>query len=163
VQGALSTGVERIQAGSSIEVEPVYDASSGRIELRVHAELSDFQGDRGTGVPGRVTSALDTIVNLELGQSMVLAGLTARSERSDKTGLPGLSQIPILGALFGSHSHTEDETENVAIIVPSVVDTASMQSRERIAYALARYLDYSGDFEAAPLVPEAHPRRKGQP
>jgi hypothetical protein len=57
--------------------------------------------------------------------------------------------------LFGSHKRAESETENVAVIVPSVVDAASMQDRSRIADALRRYTDYSGDLDGEKFVPEA--------
>ncbi len=153
IQGALTSGVQKIPFGSVVEVEPVYDSKSGRIELRLHADISELESDRGTGIPGRVTAQLDTIVNLELGQSLVLAGLTAKSERSSKSGLPGLSQIPIFGVLFGSHSHTEDESENVVLIVPSVVDSVSMQDRARLTDALRRYTDYTGDLKEGSFVP----------
>jgi pilus assembly protein CpaC len=121
----------------------------------LHADISELESDRGTGIPGRVTAQLDTIVNLELGQSLVLAGLTAKSERSSKSGIPGLSQIPILGVLFGSHSHTEDESENVILIVPSVVDSVSMQDRARLSDALRHYTEYSGDLDEVDFVPSA--------
>lgn len=153
VQSALNTGVQKIQFGSVIEVLPNYDAKSGRIELQLHADISELQSDGGTGVPGRLTSALDTVVNLELGQSIILAGLTAKSERSSKTGLPGLSQLPLIGVLFGSHAHAEDETENVVLIVPSVVDAVSMQARERITEGLQQYEDYSGKISDVKFVP----------
>jgi pilus assembly protein CpaC len=155
IQNALSSGVLKVTFGSEIVVEPAYDAKSGRVELRLHADISELEGDRGTGVPGRTTATLDTVVNLELGQSLVLGGLTAKSERSSKTGLPVLSQIPIIGALFGSHGHAEDETENVVVIVPSVVDSISMQDRARIKAALEQYENYSGDIEDVSLVPAA--------
>ena len=154
VQTALNTGVQKIQFGSVIEVQPNYDAKSGRIELQLHADIAELQGEGPTGVPGRLTSALDTVVNLELGQSIILAGLTAKSERSSKTGLPGLSQIPLIGVLFGSHAHAEEETENVVLIVPSVVDAVSMQARERIAEGLRQYQEFSGKFSDLKLVPE---------
>ncbi|HVW25516.1 MAG TPA: pilus assembly protein N-terminal domain-containing protein [Polyangiaceae bacterium] len=165
IQSALSTGIQKIPFGSVIEVEPVYDSSSGRIELRLHADISELQADTGSGVPGRLTSSLDTVVNLELGQSLILAGLTARSERSSKTGVPGLSQLPIIGLLFGSHSHAEDESENVVVIVPSVVDAISMQDRERLNEALRRYSKFSGDMAEVDFVPAAttsKPRRAPQ-
>jgi len=153
VQSALNTGVQKIQFGSVIEVLPNYDAKSGRIELQLHADISELQSDSGTGVPGRLTSGLDTVVNLELGQSIILAGLTAKSERTSKSGLPGLSQIPLIGVLFGSHAHSEDETENVVLIVPSVVDAVSMQARERITEGLQQYEEFSGKFSDVKLVP----------
>lgn len=162
IQSALSSGVQKIIFGSEIVVEPVYDATSGRIELRLHADISELEGDRGTGIPGRTTATLDTVVNLELGQSLVLGGLSAKSERSSKTGIPVLSQIPILGALFGSHGHSEDETENVVLIVPSVVDAISMQDRARLRSALEQYKAYSGDIDEVSLVPPT-PARKPTP
>jgi pilus assembly protein CpaC len=155
IQSALTSGVQKIEFGSKIEVEPVYDSRSGRIELRLHADISELDSDRGTGIPGRITAGLDTIVNLELGQSLILGGLTARSERTSKSGFPGLSQIPIFGMLFGSHGHTEDESENVVLIVPTVVDAVSMQDRARLDDALRRYTEYSGDLDEVDLVPAA--------
>lgn len=153
IQSALSSGVQKISFGSQIEVEPVYDATSGRVELRLHADISELESDRGSGIPGRTTATLDTVVNLELGQSLVLGGLTAKSERSSKAGFPVLSQIPILGALFGTHGHSEDQTENVVLIVPSVVDAISMQDRARIKLALEQYADYAGDIDEVKLAP----------
>jgi pilus assembly protein CpaC len=155
VQSALTSGIHKIPFGSIIEVEPRYDSNTGRIELKLHADISELQSDRGSGVPGRTTSALDTIVNIDLGQSLILAGLTARSERTEHTGLPGLSQIPILGIFFGTHGHVEDDTENVVVIVPSVVDAVSMQDRERLSDALRRYQEFSGNLDDVKLVPEA--------
>ncbi len=153
IQNALSSGVIKISFGSEIVVEPAYDAKSGRVELRLHADISELENDRGTGVPGRTTATLDTVVNLELSQSLVLGGLTAKSERSSKSGLPVLSQIPIFGALFGSHANAEEETENVVVIVPSVVDSVSMQDRARIKAALEQYEAFSGDMDDVALVP----------
>ena len=155
IQGALSSSLQKIAYGSVIEVEPRYDATSGRIELRLHADISELDSDNGTGVPGRITSNLDTQVNLELGQSIILAGLTAKSERRSKSGLPLLSQIPVLGALFGSHSQTEDESENIVLIVPSVVDAISMQNKERVQAALESYADFQGDMDEVDYVPAA--------
>lgn len=161
IQSALTSGVQKITFGSVVEVAPLYDAQSGRIELRLHADISELESDRGTGIPGRMTAQLDTIVNLELGQSLLLAGLTAKSERSSKTGLPGLSQIPIFGVLFGSHNNAEEESENVVLIVPSVVDSVSMQDRARLGDALRRYTEFSGDLDEVDFVPA--PKLPGAP
>ncbi len=163
IQSALNTGIQKIPFGSTIEVEPRYDGKSGRIELRLHADLSELDGDNGTGIPGRTTAGLDTVVNLELGQSLVLGGLTARSERRSKTGLPFLSQIPILGVLFGSHQMQESESENLVVIVPSVVDAVSMQSRERVTKALEQYLEFTGDMDDVDLLPATPTPKGGRP
>jgi pilus assembly protein CpaC len=162
IQSALTTGIQKIPFGSQIEVEPQYDAKTGRVELHLHADISELDNDRGTGVPGRVTSNLDTVVNLELGQSLVLGGLSARSERRSRSGLPGLSQIPILGIFFGTNGQAEDETENVVVIVPSVVDAVSMQSKARLDEALKAFADYSGNLEKVKFVPAAPDKSNGK-
>lgn len=160
IQSALTSSLQKIPYGSNIDVEPHYDAKTGRIELRLHAEVSELDSDNGTGVPGRITADLDTQVNLELGQSLILAGLTARSERRSKTGLPVLSQIPILGVFFGSHARAESESENIVIIVPSVVDAVSMQDRERVNAALKSYTEFSGDMDEVVYIPPPNINKK---
>jgi pilus assembly protein CpaC len=151
IEGALSASVRAIEFGSEIRVLSRYDRESGRIELRIHADVSDLASDRGTGVPGRVTSTLDTVVNLELGQSLVLAGLSARTESSSRSGLPALSQIPILGPLFGSHASHAEGSENVIFIVPTVVESISSRARETIGSALRIFRAYDGDLDGARL------------
>lgn len=154
VQGSLATGIHKIEFGSTIGVEPRYDSDSGRLELNIHADVSDLTADQGSGTPGRVTSTLDTLVNLELGQSLMLAGLVAHSQNRGHSGLPVLSQIPIIGALFGTHTEQEQETEDVVFIVPSVLDAVSMDSRSRIRDALDAYDDYTGDLDKNHLLPK---------
>jgi pilus assembly protein CpaC len=160
VQGALTSSIHKIPYGSVIDVEPHYDAKTGRIELRLHADISELDTDNGTSVPGRITSNLDTEVNLELGQSLILAGLTSKSERRSKSGLPVLSQIPILGIFFGRHGQVEDESENIVLIVPSVVDAVSMQDRERVTSALKSYTNFAGDLDEVDYLP---PAKTGKP
>ncbi len=155
VQGSLTTGIHRIEFGSTIGVMPRYDSESGRLELEIHADVSDLADDRGSGTPGRVTSTLDTLVNLELGQSLMIAGLVAQSQSRNHSGLPVLSQIPILGALFGTHSELSQDTEDVVFIVPSVLDAVSLDSRARIREALDAYDEYTGDLAENHLRPPA--------
>lgn len=161
--GGLSTGIHQIQFGSSIVVQPRYDAATGRLELYVHAEVSDLTDDHGSGAPGRVTATLDTVVNLELGQSLVLAGLSASSEAGSRAGLPVLSQIPIFGALFGTHAKSRQDSDNLVMIVPSVVDAASLDARRRIQEALSSYEEYSGSTDQAPLLDGPPPRSPRRP
>ena len=96
-------------------------------------------------------AALDSVVNLELGQSIVLAGLTARSESHSQSGVPGLSQLPIVGPLFGTWAQRSEHTENIIVIVPSVIDAVSLDARERVHAALSLFSEYAGDLEQRPL------------
>ncbi|HMI92559.1 MAG TPA: pilus assembly protein N-terminal domain-containing protein [Polyangiales bacterium] len=151
VQSALSVGVRQIEFGSLIKVLPRYDRESARIELVIHAEVSDLASDHGSGIPGRTTARLDSVVNLELGQSLVIAGLSARSQGGASNGLPGLSQLPILGPLFGTHERRSEHSENLIFIVPSVVEAVALDARERVREALRAFADYDGELDEHPL------------
>ncbi len=144
VQGTLATGIHTIDFGSTINVLPRYDGESGRIQVELSADVSDLTDDRGSGAPGRIRSTLNTVVNLELGQAVVLAGLTADSKLQTRAGVPGLSQIPILGLLFGSHRVRESRADNVVFIVPTVMESASAETKKRIDTAVRLFEEYDG-------------------
>jgi pilus assembly protein CpaC len=152
IAGGLSAGLKQITFGTLLQVLPRYDRESGRIELTIHADVSDLSSDGGTGVPGRVTSSLDSVVNLQLGQSVVLAGLRANSAGGSRRGLPWLSELPLLGGLFGSHEQRSENRELLVFIVPSVVDTISLSARATLERALRIVDGYTGEQGEASLL-----------
>lgn len=154
VRGALAAEIRTIEFGSKVKVLPRYDRDSGRVELTLNAEVADLTPDNGTGAPGRSKTALHTVVNLAMGQSLVLAGLDARSESWTRSGLPVLSRIPILGALFGSTSDQKDDSRNLVLIVPTVLDAVPMTSRDRIREALGAYEKFDGELDGMLTVPK---------
>jgi type II secretory pathway component GspD/PulD (secretin) len=147
VQGSHTTGIHTIDYGSRIEVLPRYDSVTGRIQIELSADVSDLTDDRGSGAPGRVTASVTSIVNLELGQALVLAGLTAESKLKSRTGIPILSQLPIIGYFFGSERLSRQVADNVIFIVPTVIDGATRDAREQIQTAFSAYRKYSGREE----------------
>jgi len=150
--GSLQNTLEQIEFGTQLTCTPRYDPETGRIEIAVNADVSDLTDDRGTGFPGRSVSTLNTLVNLELGQAVVLGGVISRTENRTKSGLPGLSQIPILGALFGSHSRRFEEAETLLFIVPTVTEPVPLQQRNRIQEAIRMYEDFEGGVDEIELV-----------
>src|SRR5581483_10361843 len=74
-----TTTLARIEFGTTVTVTPRYDPQSSRIDLRVHVDVSDL-AERGTGAPGRDISHLETLVNLQLGQSIVMSGFRQRRQ-----------------------------------------------------------------------------------
>lgn len=120
--------------------------SEDRISLRLSTEVSElssvgsFQGAPTFGVgpdgspvsiPGLSIPALsvrraETTVELPSGQSMMIAGLIDSTTRQTLDGIPGIRNVPVLGALFRSRDFANEETEMVVIITPYLVDpTAS--------------------------------------
>lgn len=149
----ITSSVFSVKYGSRLQVTPRYDAQTGRIELRVSAELSDLAAT-GAPVPGRSISNVDTVSNLALGESLAVAGLVANTSSRTKSGLPWLSQIPIIGWLFGKQADTWNETENLVFISPSVVDPLKpARAREFLSSAMHELEEYTGSHEVRGVFP----------
>jgi pilus assembly protein CpaC len=98
----------------------------GTIRLQVTPEVSalDYAHSvtlSGFSVPGFTTRRLDTEVELESGQSFVLAGLLDKDTTESLSKIPGLSAIPVLGKLFQSRSITKNNSELMVIVTPEIV------------------------------------------
>ncbi len=105
-----------------------------RISLKVRPEVSSISSLGGVvidGVPAIsvTTRRTETTVELGDGESLAIAGLLQRNDNNDVSRVPGLGDIPILGALFRSDSYRRNETELVIVITPYIVKP----TEERIA------------------------------
>jgi pilus assembly protein CpaC len=98
----------------------------GTIRLQVSPEVSalDYTNSvtvAGTTVPGTSTRRVQTEVELESGQSFVIAGLLDNQTTESLSKVPGLGDIPLLGKLFQSKSVSRSHTELLVIITPEIV------------------------------------------
>lgn len=156
--------VVSIRYGTVLSIAPRYDKQSGRIELRVAAEVSDLAAT-GAPIPGRTKSRVETVSNLALGESLAVAGLVATNKERSRGGLPFLSQIPILGLLFGKQADKEQEVENVVFIAPSVVEPLKHpRGKELMTEAIRSFETFKGDIDKAhvfPGKPWKYPEDKG--
>ncbi len=62
-----------------------------------------------------------TTLSIMEGQMIVIGGLIEESKDTTKSGVPYLSKIPILGALFGYHTYDIGKTETVLMLTPRVI------------------------------------------
>ena len=109
--------------------------------------MSKVTSTSAEGVPGLSRVSLETAVNLEVGQSLALAGLFADDELDAMRGLPLFSDIPIIGYFFGSRGTRSQHNENVIFIVPTLVNAVSLEQRDRVAEAFKVYRNYEGDSD----------------
>lgn len=117
--------VEFKQFGVSLAFTPTV-LDDGLISLEVAPEVSAIDPTASLRlstieIPGLSTRRAKTTVNLRDGQSFAIAGLIQKEFKDQLRGLPGLANIPILGALFRSTQFQHDETELVIIVTPHLV------------------------------------------
>jgi pilus assembly protein CpaC len=141
--------LQQLAFGTYVTVLPRFDPTTGELEVKLAAEVMDLTPafDPGANLPGRSISTLSTLVALKLGQSIVLSGIRTRSERHNIDGIPWLSEIPVIGALFGSHKNAWEEVEGAIFVVPSVIESVPKSARQIIDEALLQYEEFSGDMD----------------
>lgn len=115
-----ATDVEFREYGVILDVKPVVDAAGG-VSMRVETELSQVDNaQRVGGIPGLLKRRSVTDLNVQAGQTVVIAGLIQHQRSSDDSGLPGLSRIPAAGRLFGVRGKRSDESEVVIFLTPRI-------------------------------------------
>jgi pilus assembly protein CpaC len=114
--------------------------SEGRISLSVATEVTDVDDSSvnsraaGTGndrIPAFRTRKAYTTIELPSGGSLVTAGLIQQTSRQAINGLPGLMNLPILGALFRSREFNREETELMITVTPYIAKPSSQRALAR--------------------------------
>ena len=136
--GEDSTGhvsIEFKPFGVGLGFTPVV-LSGGRISLKISTEVSELSNNgaftlsNGAGaaplvVPSLTVRRAETTVELPSGGAMMIAGLLQDTSKQDIDSVPGLMNLPVLGALFRSRDYLAGETELVIIVTPYLVTAAS--------------------------------------
>ncbi len=132
--------------GVSLSFTPTL-LDESRISLKVRPEVSQISSQGGVVIDGVPVAAIstrrtETTVELGNGESLSIAGLLQRNDQNDISRVPGLGDIPILGALFRSDSYRRSETELVIVVTPYIVKPTA----ERVALPTDGY-EPSSDYE----------------
>lgn len=127
--GGVTITLEEKEFGVGVRFKPTV-LENGRINLKVSPSVSELNS---TGNPfttvGGVTSVIpsftvrraDTTVQLYDGQSFMIAGLVKSDAAETVNRIPGLGELPVLGALFRSSEFKKDQTELMFVITPRLV------------------------------------------
>ena len=129
--GAITTSVTYVDTGVVLSVRPHIN-SGGLVTLEISQEVSDVQdGVTTTGLnsPTINKRSAQTIVAVQSGDTMVLGGLIRDDKNAGSSGLPFLSDIPVVGALFGAKTDATTRRELIITITPRVV-TDNQQARD---------------------------------
>jgi pilus assembly protein CpaC len=139
-----TTQVSYKKFGVSLNFTPLV-LSEGRISLRVNTEVSELSNDNsftltqaisGTQnnsitIPSLRTRRAETTLEIPSGGSMALAGLIQEQTKQSINGLPGLTQLPVLGALFRSRDYVNRQTELMILVTPYVVRAVAQKDLSR--------------------------------
>jgi pilus assembly protein CpaC len=139
VTHVCTTQIAYKKFGISLNFTPVV-LTEGRISLRVMTEVSELsndnaitlnQGGNSLTVPSIRTRRAETTLEIPSGGSMAMAGLIQEQTKQAINGMPGLDQLPVLGALFRSQDFVNNQTELMVLVTPYIVRAVAQKELSR--------------------------------
>lgn len=119
------TQIEFKEFGVSLSLTPTV-VDNNQIILRVAPEVSELDftagvATSGVAVPGLRIRRTETTVSMAPGETFIISGLVSRTTLNNSDRLPGLGNIPVLGALFRSDRVSTEDKELIMVVTPRIV------------------------------------------
>jgi general secretion pathway protein D len=125
---------EYVKAGITLQISPTISASR-YLRLKITLEVSTFLGAvSGAIPPPKVTRTIDTTVNVPDGDTMVIGGIVTDNKGKTRSGVPFLSDIPILGALFRRDGASSSRTTLYFFVTPHIMRDRDFADLAEISY-----------------------------
>ena len=120
----VSTTIDYRNTGVILEVSPRIGAG-GQVVLDIRQEVSDVTKTNTSGIdsPTIRQREIETSVVLRDGMTLALGGLVQEGNVVTETKVPGLGDVPLLGALFRTVSSEKTRSELLILIRPRVIET----------------------------------------
>jgi general secretion pathway protein D len=157
--------IERKDVGITLRIKPQV-GESGTVRMAIFQESSSVDGTVAPGTsnagPSTKKRSIESNVVVDDGQIIVLGGLIEDSFTENKTQIPLLGDLPLVGALFRSQSRQKKRTNLMVFIRPVVMrDTASADRLSLDRYDLIRARQEAAQpvpslmlpIEGAPVLP----------
>jgi general secretion pathway protein D len=140
------------QAGTTITVEP-HISEDDYLQLGYSVELSNFTGTGRNGLPPpSQKNAVSSSVTIPDGYTIVVGGLSVKNLRQAVDAVPLLGDIPVIKYLFGSRSHTGQDTTLFVFLRPVILRDDRFQDLMYLSERKASAAGLPPDFpESQPL------------
>lgn len=124
VSGYTSADLYSVSAGVSLRVLPLVVEENGKMQIKldVHVEDGSLTGQSVDNIPIITTSTINTEAFVGQGESLLIGGYRLDSATTGETGVPGLSKIPLIGALFRTRNNQNSHMERLFLLSPRIIE-----------------------------------------
>jgi len=138
--------------GVVIDITPRVHANND-VTLAVKIPLSSVSGTGFSGYPTFGNREITTTLRLRDGETNIMAGLIRDNERTVASGIPGFSDLPVIGRFFARNKRETQETDIVLTLTPHIVRVLDLTEEDLRPFRIPR--DGSGvlPVELTPIVP----------
>lgn len=123
---SILQNIQYRSTGITLDVSPTIN-SEGYLTLHINQTVSNAQKNTTSDISSPIifNRSLATDVILKSGETVILGGLITEDKSRDKTKIPLLGDIPILGKLFSTFGDSIDKTELVILVKPTIISNNS--------------------------------------
>ncbi|AJY38829.1 MULTISPECIES: type III secretion system outer membrane ring subunit SctC [Burkholderia] len=124
VAGYTSADLYSISTGVSLRVLPMVVEEGGRTQIKLDVRIVDGELSQQTvdNIPVIVSNEINTQAFIEQGQALLIAGYKVDARSNTQSGVPVLSKLPLLGALFRSTDKQDSHSERLFLVTPRVIE-----------------------------------------
>lgn len=123
--------------GVNIDITPRMHHDD-EVTLAIRVAVQSISGEGFGGLPKFGNREINTVIRLRDGETNMLAGLIRDEERRVLNGIPGLSDMPVIGRLF-AHTHTQsNQTDIILTLTPHIVRVLDVDEADLRAFRVGR-------------------------
>jgi general secretion pathway protein D len=143
--------------GVNIDIKP-RTHHDDEVSLEVKVAVSSISGSGFGGLPTFGNREISTVIRLRDGETNMLAGLIRDDERRVLDGIPGLSDLPIIGRLFAHSKKETQETDIVLTLTPRIIRVLDLSENDLRPFRVGREtglttIDLPSPMPLAPVTP----------
>jgi general secretion pathway protein D len=121
----VTTDIQYRDTGVLLSVTPHIN-ERGLVTMDIYQEVSELAQNievAGESYPSFFKRSVDTTLTVAHGQTIVLGGLIRENQTKNRSGVPLLMDIPLLGPLFGSRGDDLSKAELIILLTPRVINS----------------------------------------
>ncbi|HEX3644934.1 MAG TPA: secretin N-terminal domain-containing protein [Vicinamibacterales bacterium] len=126
------------------------------VSLQLKIAVTNISGTGYQGLPTFGNREITTIIRLRDGETNMLAGLIRDEERHSLDGMPGLSDLPMVGRLFGHTTRSTTQTDIILTLTPHIIRVLDLTEADLRPFRVGR--DSLAPIAELPLLPVEPPK-----
>jgi general secretion pathway protein D len=142
------TAFEYQNIGVNIDITPRTHHDDD-VTLALKVVVQSISGEGFGGLPTFGNREISTVIRLRDGETNMLAGLIRDEERQSMDGIPGLSDIPVVGRIFAHSRNEVTQTDIVLTLTPHIIRVLDLNEEDLRAFRVGRESQEAG----APELP----------
>jgi general secretion pathway protein D len=108
------------------------------VTLGLKVSVTSISGTGFGGLPTFGNREINTTIRLKDGETNMLAGLIRDEERELLSGIPGLSDIPVVGRIFSHTTKTTDQTDIILTLTPHIIRVLDLNAEDLRPFRVGR-------------------------